>query len=85
MNRQQKNRKDRRRFARLMSLALSASMVLSSSVIAYGSPIMDPNAAAAVIAEQAGNWSYEVGAGEYQPVWIVDPTNVSQYEGFQGH
>lgn len=33
----------------------------------------------------AGNWSYEVGAGEYQPVWIVDPTNVSQYEGFQGH
>ena len=53
MNRQQKNRKDRRRFARLMSLALSASMVLSSSVIAYGSPIMDPNAAAAVIAEQA--------------------------------
>lgn len=33
----------------------------------------------------AGNWSYEVGAGEYQPVWIVDANNVSQFEGFQGH
>lgn len=48
MNRQQKNRKDRRRVSRLMSLALSASMVLSSSVLAYGSPVMDPNAAMAV-------------------------------------
>lgn len=33
----------------------------------------------------AGDWSYEVGAGEYQPVWIVDANNVSQFEGFQGH
>ncbi len=33
----------------------------------------------------AGDWSYEVGSGEYQPVWIVDATNVSQFEGFQGH
>lgn len=33
----------------------------------------------------AGDWNYEVGAGEYQPVWIVDANNVSQFEGFQGH
>ena len=33
----------------------------------------------------AGDWSYEVGSGEYQPTWIVDATNVSQFEGFQGH
>ncbi len=32
-----------------------------------------------------GNWSYEVGSSEYQPVWIVDRTNVNNYEGFQGH
>lgn len=33
----------------------------------------------------AGDWNYEVGSGEYQPVWIVDANNVSQFEGFQGH
>lgn len=32
-----------------------------------------------------GDWNYEVGSGEYQPVWIVDANNVSQFEGFQGH
>ena len=33
----------------------------------------------------SGDWSYEVGSGEYQPVWIVGRDNVSEYEGFQGH
>ena len=33
----------------------------------------------------AGNWTYEVGAGEYQPTWIVGRDNVTQYEGFKGH
>ena len=33
----------------------------------------------------AGDWAYEQGAGEYQPVWIVDAGNVSQFEGFKGH
>ena len=32
-----------------------------------------------------GNWSYEVGSGEYQPTWIVDAENVANFEGFQGH
>ena len=32
-----------------------------------------------------GDWNYEVGSGEYQPVWIVDADNVAQFEGFQGH
>ena len=32
-----------------------------------------------------GNWSYEVGSGEYQPTWIVDAENVAQFEGFKGH
>ena len=33
----------------------------------------------------AGNWDYEVGAGKYEVVWIVDKNNVSEYEGFTGH
>ena len=33
----------------------------------------------------SGNWTYEQGAGEYQPVWIVGRDNVSNYEGFLGH
>ena len=33
----------------------------------------------------AGNWNYEVGAGKYEVVWIVDKNNVSEYEGFTGH
>ena len=32
-----------------------------------------------------GDWNYEVGSGEYQPVWIVDADSVAQFEGFQGH
>ena len=32
-----------------------------------------------------GNWSYEVGSGEYQPTWIVDAENVANFEGFKGH
>lgn len=32
-----------------------------------------------------GNWSYAVGAEEKQPVWIVDKSNVNNYEGFMGH
>lgn len=33
----------------------------------------------------SGNWTYEVGSGEYQPTWIVGRDNVTQYEGFKGH
>jgi hypothetical protein len=32
-----------------------------------------------------GDWSYKIGDGKYEPVWIVDKTNVSEYEGFTGH
>ena len=30
------------------------------------------------------DWHYAVGAGEYEPTWIVGKDNVSQYEGFTG-
>jgi hypothetical protein len=32
-----------------------------------------------------GNWTYPLGAEEKQPVWIVDRTNATQYQGFMGH
>ena len=32
-----------------------------------------------------GNWNYPLGAEEKQPVWIVDRTNATQYQGFMGH
>jgi hypothetical protein len=32
-----------------------------------------------------GNWSYSVGDGKYEPVWIVDKNNVANYTGFAGH
>lgn len=32
-----------------------------------------------------GDWTYELGGEKYEPVWIVDKNNVSQYEGFEGH
>lgn len=30
------------------------------------------------------DWTFEVGAGEYEPTWVVDDSNVSEYEGFSG-
>lgn len=33
----------------------------------------------------AGNWSYAQGSGEYMPTWIVDASNVNNFEGFTGH
>lgn len=31
------------------------------------------------------NWTYQVGEGKYEPVWIVDKNNVADNEGFTGH
>ncbi|MGC3954450.1 MAG: substrate-binding domain-containing protein [Propionicimonas sp.] len=31
------------------------------------------------------DWKYKAGDGEYEPTWIVDKSNVSQFEGFTGH
>ena len=33
----------------------------------------------------SGNWDYEVGSGEYEPVFIVDSSNADVIEGFTGH
>lgn len=31
------------------------------------------------------NWTYSLGEGKYEPVFIVDRTNAAEVEGFQGH
>lgn len=51
----------------------------------YFSPKMMSNVIGYMVDYLDGNWSYEVGAGKYEPVWIVDKNNVDQYEGFSGH
>ena len=51
----------------------------------YFSPKMMMNVVGYMVDYLDGNWTYEVGSGKYEPVWIVDKNNVSQYEGFTGH
>ncbi len=51
----------------------------------YFSPKMMMNVVGYMVDYLDGNWTYEVGSGKYEPVWIVVKNNVSQYEGFTGH
>ena len=51
----------------------------------YFSPKMMTSAIDFMLDYLAGDWSYKIGEGEYEPVWIVDRNNVSDYEGFTGH
>ena len=51
----------------------------------YFSPKMMTSAIDYMLQYLSGDWSYAVGDGEYEPVWIVDRDNVSEYEGFSGH
>ena len=51
----------------------------------YFSPKMMTNVIGYMEDYLEGNWEYEVGAGKYEVVWIVDKNNVSEYEGFTGH
>ena len=51
----------------------------------FFSPKMMTNVIGYMLDYLAGDWDYEIGAGKYEVVWIVDKNNVSQYEGFTGH
>ena len=59
-------------FDGLMSMYFSPKMM--TSVIDYMVKYLDGT-----------DWKYKVGDGEYEPIWIVDAGNVSQYQGFTGH
>ena len=51
----------------------------------YFSPKMMTSAVDYMLQYLSGDWSYAIGEGEYEPVWIVDRNNVTNYEGFTGH
>lgn len=67
------------------SQAAIASTYFDDMMSVYFSPKMMSNVIGYMLDYLDGNWSYEIGAGKYEVVWIVDKNNVSQYEGFTGH
>lgn len=62
-----------------------AAQYFDDMMSVYFSPKMMTNVIGYMEDYLAGNWDYEVGAGKYEVVWIVDKNNVSEYEGFTGH
>lgn len=62
-----------------------ASKYFDDMMSVYFSPKMMSNVIDYMVDYLDGNWSYEIGSGKYEPVWIVDKNNVDQYEGFTGH
>ena len=65
--------------------AATASQYFDDIMSVYFSPKMMENVIGYMLDYLDGNWSYQVGDGKYEEVWIVDAGNVSQYEGFTGH
>lgn len=65
--------------------AALAEQYFDNMMSVYFSPKMMQDIIEKGLEYLAGDWNYEVGSGEYQPVWIVNRDNVSEYEGFQGH
>ncbi len=51
----------------------------------YFSPSMMKSCIDKMLDYLGGNWSYNNGDVDTEPVWIVDRQNVNQYEGFLGH
>lgn len=62
-----------------------ASKYFDDMMSIYFSPKMMSNVIGYMVDYLDGNWQYEIGAGKYEPVWVVDKSNVNQYEGFSGH
>lgn len=63
----------------------TASKYFDDMMSVYFSPKMMENVIGYMLDYLGGSWSYKVGDGKYEPVWIVDAGNVSGYEGFTGH
>ena len=51
----------------------------------YFSPKMMQDIIETGLTYLSGDWNHAQGDGEYQPTWIVDASNVNNFEGFQGH
>ena len=67
------------------SQAALADQYFDDMMSVYFSPKMMTNVIGYMEDYLNENWDYEVGDGKYEPVWIVDRNNVSEYEGFTGH
>lgn len=67
------------------SQAGTANMYFDDMMSVYFSPKMMTNVIDYMLDYLSGDWSYEVGDGKYEEVWIVNKDNVSEYEGFKGH
>ena len=67
------------------SQAPTAQQYFDDIMSVYFSPKMMQNVIDYMLDYLDGNWNYQIGEGKYEPVWIVDANNVSQYEGFTGH
>ncbi|MDR1703586.1 MAG: substrate-binding domain-containing protein [Clostridiales bacterium] len=63
----------------------TAEQYFEDMMSVYFSPKMMQNVIGYMLDYLEGNWEYEIGEGKYEPVWIVDANNVSEYEGFTGH
>ena len=67
------------------SQAGTAQTYFDNIMSVYFSPKMMENVIGYMLDYLDGNWNYQIGEGKYEPVWIVNKDNVSQYEGFTGH
>jgi hypothetical protein len=67
------------------SQAPTAGRYFDDMMSVYFSPKMMTNVIDYMLDYLNGDWNYKVGEGKYEPVWIVDKGNVSNYEGFAGH
>lgn len=65
--------------------AETADMYFDDLMSVYFSPRMMENVIGYMLDYLEGDWNYEIGDGKYEDVWIVDESNVSEYEGFTGH
>ena len=65
-------------------LSSAADTYFEGLMSVYYSPIMTQTAIHKMIDYLEGKWDYALGAEDYEPVFIVDSGNVSQYEGFLG-
>lgn len=62
-----------------------ANQYFDDMMSVYFSPKMMISAIDYMLEYLNGDWNYNIGDGEYEPVWIVDRNNVSNYDGFTGH
>lgn len=67
------------------SQAATAQTYFDGLMSVYFSPKMFDNVIGYMLDYLSGNWTYAIGDGKYEPVWIVDADNVANYEGFTGH